>query len=108
MSPAFQVALLAFAVVVPFYLHAFLRFYRLVKSERPDWLNIRGAFSFLYGGPLPNPNIQIEVIRIAFGSRWRELHSPGAPSYANRIRLLGCLGLFLFVVGITGLLAVAP
>jgi hypothetical protein len=112
MSSASQLVLLAFAVVVPFYLHAFVRFYRLVNAERPEWLNIRGAFSFLYGGdPLPrigDPNIQVELIRIAFGSRMRELHSPEAASCARRIRVLGCVAVVLFVTGIAGLLASAP
>jgi hypothetical protein len=112
MSSASQLVLLAFAVVVSFYLHAFVRFYRLAKAERPEWLNIRGAFTFLFGGdPLPglgDPNIQAEIIRIAFGSRVRELHSPAAAAYARRIRVLGCVAVALFVAGITGLLASAP
>jgi hypothetical protein len=112
MSMAPQIALLAFAGVLPFYLHAFLGFYRLVKAEKPEWLSIRGAFRFLYGDdPLPrigDPNVQVELLRIAFGSRARELRPPQALSYARRIRTLGIVGLLLFVVGVTGLLTGAP
>jgi hypothetical protein len=112
MSTAPQIALLAFAGVIPFYLHAFLGLYRLVKAERPEWLHVRGAFSFLYGNdPLPrigDPNVQVELLRIAFGSRARELRTPQALSYARRVRTLGIVGLVLFVAGVTGLLIGAP
>jgi hypothetical protein len=108
---AFQLALLAFAVILPIYWHAFYRFYGLVKAEKPEWLNIRGAFSFLYDdGTLPrvgDPNITIELLRVAFGARVRQMHSPKAAAYARRIRLLTCGGLGLFITGITGLLASA-
>ena len=110
MSLASQLALVFFACIVPFYLYAFFRFYGLVKTERPDWLDIRGSFSFLYDGlsRIGDPNVQIELLRIAFGSRTRQLQSPMAVSYAKRIRLLGCSGLVLFIVGLAGLLASAP
>lgn len=63
------------------------------------------------GDPLPrngDPNVQLELLRIAFGSRARELRSPQASSYASRMRILGCLGIVLFVGGITRLLINAP
>lgn len=111
MSRAFQLALLAFAIIVPFYWHAFHRFYGLVEAERPEWLNIRGAFSSLFDdGMRPrirDPNVTIELLGVAFGSRARELRSPKAALYARRIRWLGCWGLGLFIIGTTGLLATA-
>ena len=110
MSFAFELLLIAFAAIVPFYMHAFHRFYGLVKVEKPEWLNIRGAFSFLHDGfsRICDPNVQLQLLRIAFGSKSRQLQSPVAISYAKRIRFLGSCALFLFVVGLAGLLASAP
>ena len=109
MSLVFQLALIAFFCVVPLYLYAFFRFYGIVKAEKPEWLQVRGSMSFIYDG-LPragDPNVQVELLRIAFGSRVRQLESPLAASYAGRIRLLGCLGIILFVGGAAGNLASA-
>ena len=110
MSLVFQLAFIAFAGIAPFYLYAFFRFYALVKAEKPEWLSVRGSVSFLYNGlpRLCDPNVQIELQRIAFGPRARQLQSPMAASYANRIRLLGCSAFVLFIVAATGLLASAP
>ena len=110
MSLVFQLALLVFACIVPFYLYAFIRFHGIVKIEKPEWLQFRGSLSFLYDG-LPrvgDPNVRVELLRIAFGSRANQLQSPMAVAYANRIRLLGSIGIVLFVVGLVGLLTGAP
>ena len=91
MSFAFEILLVAFAVIVPFYMYFFYRFYGLVQAERPEWLNVRGAFSFLHEGysRIGDPNVQLQLLRIAFGSKSRQLQSPSALSYAKRIRLVG-------------------
>ena len=111
MSGLFQLVLPGFVVIVPIYLHSYVRFYGIVKGERPEWLNVRGAFSFLYdNGVLPrmgDPNVTVELIRIAFGARARELSSPRAATYAGRIKFLLCLGIALFIIGITGVVGSA-
>ena len=110
MSFAFELMLIAFAAIVPFYMHAFFRFYGLVKTERPEWLNICGSFSFLSDGltRIGDPNVQIQLLRVAFGPKARQLQSSLAISYAMRLRLLGCSAFGLFIVGLAGLLASAP
>ncbi|KAF1685073.1 hypothetical protein B1992_13190 [Pseudoxanthomonas broegbernensis] len=110
MSLVFPISILAFACVTAFYLYAFFRFYGIVKSERPDWLQVRGSLSFFYDGlsRAGDPNVQMELLRIAFGSRAGQLRTPMAASYAKRIRYLLPVGLVLFVVGLVGALASAP
>jgi hypothetical protein len=110
MSLVLPISILAFACVTAFYLYAFFRFYGIVKSERPDWLRVRGSLSFFYDGlsRAGDPNVQMELLRIAFGSRASQLRAPMAASYAKRIRYLLPVGLVLFVVGLVGALAGAP
>jgi hypothetical protein len=110
MSLIFQLALLAFAVLAPFYLYAFFRFHSLVKTEKPEWLTVGGSLSNLCNGlpALCNPNVQLELHRIAFGPRASQLQSPMATSYADRIRLLGCSVLAFFIIGAVGFIANAP
>ena len=110
MSLVFLISIMAFACVTAFYLYAFFRFYGIVKSERPDWLQVRGSLSFFYDGlsRAGDPNVQMELLRIAFGSRASQLRTPMAASYAKRIRYSLPVGLVLFVVGLVGALASAP
>jgi hypothetical protein len=110
MSLPFQLSFLAFACIVPIYLYAFVRLYSIVKSEKPEWLQIRGSLSFMYDGlpRLGDPNVQVELLRIAFGSRAKQLHAPMAASYVQRIRVLGSIGLVLFLIGLVGTVAGAP
>ena len=107
MSLGPQLLLLAFACIVPFYLYAFFRFFGIVRRERPEWLNVRSSVRYVYEGVLRigDPNVQVELLKLAFGARWRELRSPMAASYAKRIRLLGCTGVALFIPGLIWLLA---
>ncbi len=91
-------------------MYGFFRLYSIVKAERPDWLQVRGSLSFFYDG-LPrsgDPNVQVEVLRIAFGSRARQLRDPTAMRYAQWIRLFLPAALTLFVVGLAGTLSGAP
>ena len=110
MSLGPQILLVAFACIVPFYRHAFFRLFGIVKSERPEWLQVRSSMRQVYEGALRigDPNVQVELLKIAFGARSRELQSPMATSYARRIRFLGCTGFILFLAGLTWLLASAP
>lgn len=109
MALLFQLAFLAFAVMVPFYMHAFLRFYVIVREEKPEWVKRRGSLSFLYDG-LPrafDPNVAIEVIRIAYSSRADQLQSQPATSYARRIRIVLPVGTGLFIFVLIGALSSA-
>ena len=110
MSLVFPISILVFAFVTALYLHAFFRFYGIVKSERPDWLQVRGSLSLFCDGlsRAGDPNVQMELLRVAFGPRASQLRTPMAASYAKRIRYLLPLGLVLFIVGLVGLLASAP
>ena len=105
-----QLLLLAFAFIVPFYLYAFFRFWGIVKAERPEWLHVRSSVRFIYEGTarIGDPNVQMALLRVAFGARSRDLRSPMAASYASRIRVLGTSGIILFLAGLAWLLASAP
>jgi hypothetical protein len=106
----FQLAFLAFMLMVPVYMYAFLRFYGIVRKEQPDWVKRRGSLSFFYDG-LPrafDPNVTFEVIRVAYSSRVGQLQSPMAAPYAKRIRVLLPLGTVLFLVGVIGAVVSAP
>jgi hypothetical protein len=88
----------AYVFVVPIYLYAFTRFYRIVNAERPEWVQRRGSLSFFYNG-LPrqgDPNVGVAVIRTAFSSRVNQLQAPRAAFYARLVRVLLLLGLVLF------------
>ena len=110
MSLYFQLAFLAFVCVVPVYMYAFVRFYGIIRLEQLDWVKRRGSLSFFYDA-LPrafDPNVTLEVIRVAYSSRVGQLHSPLAVAYAKRIRVLLPLGIVLFLVALIGAAASAP
>ena len=110
MSQALGVAFLVFACTVPVYLHAFYRLYGIVKAEKPEWIQVRGSLSFFYDGlsRAGDPNVQVEILRIAFGPRARELQAPMAASYVKRIRILLPIGLVLFALVLAGAIVGAP
>jgi hypothetical protein len=106
----FRLLLWAFVCVVPFYLYTFQCFYGIVKSEKPEWLEVRGSSSILFEG-LPrtgDPNVQVRLLRLLFSSRVKEIQSPLAFSYVKWARFLLCIGLAFFVVGVAGGIASAP
>jgi hypothetical protein len=81
---------LLFCVLTLAYLDASKQFHGIVNDERPDWIQLKGRLSFFYSGmpKYADPKISMAVIRIAFSSRVRQLHSSDAMFYANRIRFL--------------------
>lgn len=88
----------AYVLVVPIYLYAFTRFFRIVNAERPEWVQRRGSLSFFYEGlpPQGDPNVTVAVIRTAFSSRVSQLQAPKAAFYARLVRMLLLVGLVLF------------
>ena len=107
---ASQLSFLAFTCLTPFYLHAVLRFYGIVKAEKPEWLQVRGSLSFFYEG-LPrigDPNVQVELMRVIFGPRSHQLQTPMAAAYVKRVRFLLPFCLVLFAVGLAGAVLGAP
>lgn len=81
------------------YLHAFFKFYSIVRSEQPAWVERRGSLSFLSDG-LPqalDPNVGAAVIRTACSSRIQRLRSPNARSFARQIRICLPLGVMLYL-----------
>src|SRR3546814_6206821 len=90
MAFPFQLAFLIFAVMVPFYMYAFIRFYGTVRTEKPEWVDKRGSLSFFYDG-LPqafDPNVTAEVIRLAYSSRVRQLQSPRSEEHTSELQSL--------------------
>ena len=107
---ASQLSFLAFTCLTPFYLYAALRFYGIVKAEKPEWLQVRGPLSFFYDG-LPrigDPNVQVELLRVIFGPRSHQLQAPKAATYIRCIRILLPVCLGLFAVGLAGAMVGAP
>ena len=104
MALIFSISLLCSFCFGVLYVYGFFRLYGIVKTERPDWLQVRGSLSFLYGdlSHISDPNVQVEVLRIAFGSRADQLQNPAAVRYARWIRLFLPLALIFFVVGVAG------
>jgi hypothetical protein len=93
------------------YLYSVWKFRGIVNAEKPEWLEEKSsALNSIYGGQrlFGGPNVSMAVIRIAFSPRVRELTSPLAPAYANRIRLCLPSSLVLFAVIIGLGLAQAP
>jgi hypothetical protein len=110
MSIASQLSFIAFTCITPFYLYAALRFYGIVKAEKPEWLQVRGSLSFFYDG-LPrvgDPNVQVELLRVIFGPRSHQLQAPMAATYVTWIRILLPVCLALFAVGLVGATLGAP
>ena len=85
-------ALIAFVCTVV-YLHALFRLHGIIATERPEWVNVRGALDFFYTGfpRAANPSVGAEVVKVAFSSRARQLASSTAARYVRRIRF--CLPL---------------
>ena len=104
------IAIGCFACLTPIYMYAFYRLYKIVQSERPDWLAVRGSLSFFYDGlsRSGDPNVQMEILRIAFGKRAFELKDKRALSYAGRIKVLLPTCFILFALGAAGIIASAP
>ena len=85
------------------YLHALFKLYGVIASEKPEWVNRRGALSFFYSAfpPVADPNVWLSVVRRAFSPSIRELQSPLALVYAKRIRwslATGLLGYGVLIV----------
>ena len=90
----------------PIYLHAVVKLHALISAQEPDWVAGRRSSSIFYMGmpSVADPNVNLAVVWLAFGSRWRDLTSPMASKYVWRIRFL-LPALFAVFVGV--LIAVA-
>lgn len=94
------VAMIVALVCTLVYNHALLRLYKVIESEQPGWVAVRGSLDFFYES-FPrafNPNVGLAVLKVAFSSRARELQSPSASAYVRCIRLCLPLGAACFVV----------
>ena len=107
---ASQLSFLAFTCLTPFYLYSVLRFFGILKAEKPEWLEVRGSLSFFYDGVprIGDPNVQVKLLRVVFGRRWRQLKAPMAGTYIKRVRILLPVCLVLFAVGLAGAMLGAP
>ena len=104
------IAILIFACLTPIYMYSFFRLYKIVQRERPEWINVRGSLSFFYDGlsRSGDPNVQVEILKIACGDRASQLSDPRAGAYAKRIKVLLPICLVLFAIGAGGIIANAP
>jgi hypothetical protein len=110
MQVLLSAATLLFFFATLVYMHAVLKFYALVKAERPEWVDRRGSLSVFYTGMprLADPNVSFATIHVAFSGKRHELRSSQAGRYANRIRLLLPSAMVLFVGMLAGIVAGAP
>jgi hypothetical protein len=110
MQTVSAIAILIFACLTPIYMYSFFRLYKIVQKERPDWISVRGSLSFFYDGlsRSGDPNVQVEILKIAFGDRAAQLDDPRAKSCARRIKVLLPICLVLFAIGAGGIIANAP
>ena len=90
MGLLYPVAGVILLVGTPIYLHAVAHLWRIVETERPDWVAARRPDSAFYTG-MPRaavPSASLAVVRLALGSGWRSLNAPQAKGYVWRIRIL--------------------
>jgi hypothetical protein len=78
---------------------AYYRLYRVIASERPEWVAAAGSTSPIYPGPLRawNPNIAMAVLKVAFSSRSAALSAAARP-YVSLVRVCLPLGMACFLV----------
>ena len=100
MQLVISLAALAAFLATLVYLHAVYKLHGILRTERPDWVDHRGALSFFYTGfpRVADPHVGAAVVRAAFSSRIRELQSPMASLYANRIRFCLPVGVAAYLV----------
>lgn len=87
------------------YMYSVWKFRGIVYTEKPEWLGQKKAKSSLPYGVQHfsgGPSTSIAIVRIAYSSKVRELSSPFAIAYANRMRfcLPSCLVLFAVIIGL--------
>jgi hypothetical protein len=86
------------------YLHAVFCLHRVIATERPEWVDRKGALSFFYSDMprVADPNVGLAVLGVAFSVRARDLSAAAAP-FVRRIRILlpALLLLYLGVLVVT-------
>lgn len=104
-----RLCVLSFACIVPVHFHAVWKLHQVIRRERPDWVRGEGSLGVFYEQMprIANPNVGVDVLRVAFSSRRLEL-SPEANLYSRRIRVLLPLGLALFAFVLASLLIPRP
>ena len=57
------------------YLYSVYRLHQVIVSERPQWMDRKGALGFFYTGMprVADPNVGLAVLGVAFSSKAREL-----------------------------------
>ena len=90
MDLLYPLAGIVLLIGIPVYLHALAKLHRLIEVAEPSWLASHRAGSIFYKGmpSVVDPNVNCAVVRVAFGSRWRDLSSTMAINYVWRIRVL--------------------
>ena len=98
------------ALITPFYVHALVRFRRILLAERPEIADRRGSLSFFYTGMprIADPNVGSAVVGAAFGSVAKGLNDPNAMRYARRIRFSLLVGVPAYLVAFAILFVGAP
>jgi hypothetical protein len=99
------------ALILLIYFHAFFRFGRILRAERPELFGPRSPVSyFLMPGPpeFRNPFVAATILNAAFGSTARGLDDPDALTYAWRIRLGAIILLSAFIYLVSWVVSRGP
>lgn len=97
-------------VGMPVYLHAVVKLHGIIQSKKPSWLAGHRSKSIFYSSfpEIADPNINLRVVWLAFGSRWQRLNSPNAAKYVWRIRVLLSALTAVFFGVLTAISVTAP
>lgn len=97
-------------VCVLAYLHAVVNLHGIIQSKEPAWLAGHRSNSIFYSSfpEIADPNINLRIVRLAFGSHWQRLNSPNAAKYVWRIRVLLLALTAVFFGVLTAISVTAP
>jgi hypothetical protein len=94
----FGLAVISFPLLSHAYFYFVNQLYKIVDSEKPEWLKYKGQPSIFYIG-MPrrlDPNVSLGVIGVAFSPRVGQLNDSSAVAYAWAIRLTALLAAAVF------------
>ena len=106
----YQLAGILLLVGTPVYLHAVVKLHNIIQSHEPSWLTGHRSNSIFYSvfPQVADPNINLRVVGLAFGTRWQHLDSQNAKKYVRRIQILLPTLIAVFVGVLIAIAATAP
>ena len=98
MHPILGPGIILFLIIFIAYYWSFNKLYKIVLSEKPEWLRYKGESSIFYSGfpRATDPNVALRVLSIAFTGNANQLTSKDALWHAKAIRFHLISGLVVF------------